>query len=145
MDRRMVLEFLASVTGLGMIWLTWRTVVASRFNYVIGRDSFRVMIGRLTLRRIRFADISSVRMPRRDLRWMESENWRTTYWDAHRMLVLERKSGVFRKFTITPKHRYAVRSQLREAIAKSTGQASLPDTPEEIAGGKAEGELSSRD
>jgi hypothetical protein len=107
----------------------WREV-ASRMRYVIGRDSFRVMLGERTLRRILYSDIERVHKPYRELRWTETENWRTSRFDRHRVLVLERKTGFFRKFVITPKHRYEMRSQLREAIAKSTGRAMESVAPE---------------
>ncbi len=116
------------VTALLAFW-AWREV-ASRMRYVIGRDSFRVMLGERTLRRIPYSDIERVHKPYRELRWTETENWRTSRFDRHRILVLERKSGFFRKFVITPKHRYEMRRQLRDAIAKSTGRAMESVAPE---------------
>jgi len=107
----------------------WREV-AGRLRYVVGRDSFRVVLGNRTLRRIPYSDIERVHKPYRELRWTETENWRTTRFDRHRVLVLERKSGFFRKFVITPKHRYEMRRQLRDAIAKSTGRAMESVAPE---------------
>lgn len=129
MDPRVPVVAVSAVAVLGGAFLAWR-LMASRLRYVIGRDSFRVMLGGLTVRRILFEDIERVRKPRRELRWTETENWRTTWLDHHRLLILERRSGWFRKFVITPRRRYEMRAQLREAIAKSTGRATEAGDPD---------------
>jgi hypothetical protein len=130
MDRTIFSIAGAVVAVFFALWVVRRTVL-SQVRYVIGRDSFRVLLGSWTVRRIRFDDIQRVRKPNRELRWKDTENWRTDGWDSHRVLVLERRSGLFPQFVITPKHRYEMRAQLRQAIAKSTGRAAPPPEPGE--------------
>ena len=113
------------LAGLGVVWF----LAKRRMEYHVGRNAFRVRLGRLTLRKIDFSDIVRVSKPRRDFSWWASENWRTVFRDSHRMLMIERRSGVFRRFVITPRHRYEFREKLRAAIAASTGHA-LPAEPD---------------
>jgi hypothetical protein len=106
----------------GFLVLLWVWATAKRqMTYQVGRNCLRVVLGKLTVRRVDFADIERVDKPRRELRWRDTENWRNTFDDSRRLLVIHRKSGWFRKLVITPKHRYAFRRKLREAIAASTG------------------------
>jgi hypothetical protein len=103
-------------------WASFRR----NLRYQIGRSSLRVTLGYLTVRRIEFTDIERVDKPRRELRWVDTENWRNTFDDSRRLLVVHRRSGWWRKFVITPKHRYQFRRQLRAAVAQSRGEA--PET-----------------
>lgn len=105
--------------GAVVVWLLARR----QLEYQIGRTSLRVRLGRLTLRKINYSDIARVSKPRRDFSWWTSENWRTVFRGSHRMLMIERRSGLFRRFVITPRHRYEFREKLRAAIAASTGTA----------------------
>ena len=110
------------VAGVSLVsFWAWYELV-TRIRYVVGRDSLRVVLFGRTLRRIPFEDIERVRKPSRPPAWSETENWRSAPFDRHRMLILERRTGWFRKFVITPRHRYELRRQLRDAIAKSTGR-----------------------
>jgi hypothetical protein len=101
-----------------------------RMQYHVGRSTLRVRLGRLTLRKINLSDIDRVGKPRRDLNWWTTENWRNTFNDSHRLLVVHRKSGLFRRLVITPKHRYEFREKLRTAVAITTGQV-LAEEPGE--------------
>jgi hypothetical protein len=110
--------------GAVVVWLLARR----QLEYHIGRTSLRVRLGRLTLRKIHYSDIARVSKPRRDFSWWTSENWRTVFRGSHRMLMIERRSGLFRRFVITPRHRYEFREKLRAAIAASTGTALPQDS-----------------
>ena len=116
---------LASVGLLVVAW-TWASA-KQHMSYQIGRDSLRVRLGKLVLRRIRFDDIDRVSKPHSELRWSQTENWRNTFGDSRRLLVVHRRSGLFRRLVITPKHRYEFRRQLRAAIAAKTGTALASD------------------
>lgn len=105
--------------GVVVVWVLSRR----NLEYHIGRNALRVRLGRLTLRKIDYRDIARVSKPRRDFSWWTSENWRTVFRGSHRMLMIERRSGLFRRFVITPRHRYEFREKLRAAIAASTGKA----------------------
>ena len=116
------------LTLVGLFVLAWIWASAKQhMSYQIGRDALRVRLGRLVLRRIRFDDIDRVSKPHSELRWSQTENWRNTFDDSRRLLIVHRRSGLFRRFVITPKHRYEFRRQLRAAIAAQTGTAPASD------------------
>jgi hypothetical protein len=117
-----VYVLLIAVVSLLLIAATW-SVVKLRLRYVIGQKALRVMLGGLTLRRIGFDDIRRISTPHSDPDWSKSENWRNTFRGTHRLLVIQRKSGRFRKFVVTPRLRYEFREQLRTAIARANGIA----------------------
>ena len=96
------------------VWYWFRT----RLRYVIGQRSLRVVLGKTTVRRVPFEEIRRIRKPRGGLPWRWTENWRNGFFDSHRVLVLERSTGWFPWFVITPSRRYEFRSQLRDAMAR---------------------------
>jgi hypothetical protein len=105
------------VLALGGLWV-WTKL---SLTYQIGRSSFRILLFGFTLRRIPLKDIQRVDKPHRDLRWAETENWRNTFDDSRRILVIHRNRGWFRKLVITPTHRYEFRQELRDAVMEATG------------------------
>jgi hypothetical protein len=113
----------------GLVWSAFRR----NLRYQIGRTSLRVMLSGMTVRRIDLSDIERVDKPRRELRWRDTENWRNTFDDSRRLLVVHRRSGWWRKFVITPKHRYEFRRQLRAAVAEARGEVPVvePDETDE--------------
>lgn len=113
----------ATIALLVLLW----TNAKGKLHYQIGRSSLRVKLGRVTVRRILFTDIERVDKPRRELRWSETENWRNAFDDSRRLLVIHRRSGLFRRFVITPKHRYEFRRELRVAISQATGETLPPE------------------
>lgn len=119
----------AAIAVPAVIAFLW-TSGKARLSYHIGRSSLRIQLGRLTVRRIAFADIERVDKPRRDLRWRDTENWRNAFDDSRRLLVVHRRTGWFRKLVITPRHRYEFRRQLRAAVAAATGELPSPETDE---------------
>lgn len=121
-----LLAVILAAVGLLVVAWTWASA-KQHMSYQIGRDSLRVRLGKLVLRRIRFDDIDRVSKPHSELRWSQTENWRNTFGDSRRLLVVHRRSGLFRRLVITPKHRYEFRRQLRAAIAAKTGTALASD------------------
>lgn len=109
---------MGAILGLIGLW-AWFKV---NMTYRIGRSSFRVSLFGWTLRRIPFDEIERVDKPHRELKWGDTENWRNTFDDSRRLLVLHRKRGWFRKFVISPERRYEFRRDLREAISEITGE-----------------------
>lgn len=104
-----------AVAALGVgVWYWFRT----RLRYVIGQSSLRVVFGKTTVRRVPFEQIRRIQKPRGSLPWHRTENWRNGFFDSHRVLVLERNTGLFPWFVITPSRRYEFRSQLRDAMAR---------------------------
>lgn len=115
--------------ALALVALCW-SAFRRNLRYQIGRSSLRVQLGSLTVRRLDLSDIERVDKPRRELRWRDTENWRNTFDDSRRLLIVHRRTGWCRKFVITPKHRYEFRRQLRAAVAEARGE--VPDnTPDE--------------
>ena len=113
---------------VGLLLLAWAWASAKQhMSYQISRDVLRVRLGKLVLRRIYFDDIDRVSKPHSELRWSQTENWRNTFDDSRRLLIVHRRSGLFRRFVITPKHRYEFRRQLHAAIAAKTGTAPASD------------------
>lgn len=108
--------------GAGVVLLAGLAFwLRSRIRYVVGRNALRVTCCGLTLRRIRFTDIEKVAKPKRDTGWLETESWSNTWNSDHRELVVHRRTGWRRRVRITPKHRYAFRTELRAAIEKAGG------------------------
>ncbi len=104
-----------AVVTLGFgLWYGFRT----RLRYVIGQTSLRVVFGKTTVRRVPYEEIVRIRKPRHSPPWRLTENWRNGFFDHHRVLVLERRTGWFPWFVITPARRYEFRAQLREAMAR---------------------------
>jgi len=104
----------AAVVIWAGLWYWFRT----RLRYVIGQTSLRVVFGKTTVRRVPFEEILRIRKPRRNPPWRLTENWRNGFFDHHRVLILERRTGWFPWFVITPARRYEFRSQLRDAMAR---------------------------
>jgi len=109
-----VLVGIAGVALWAGVWYWFRT----RLRYVIGQSSLRVVFGKTTVRRVPFEQIQRIQKPRGSLPWLKTENWRNGFFDSHRVLVLERNTGWFPWFVITPSRRYEFRSQLRDAMAR---------------------------
>lgn len=118
----------AVLAGVTIVWL----YAKSRLRYVVGQNSLRVVLGGMTLRRVDFSDIRRIRTPHESPDWSESENWKNTFQGTHRLLVIQRRTGRFRKFVVTPKRRYEFRAQLRAAMAKANGEAPETDGDDEI-------------
>lgn len=116
----MKLPWIIAGVGLAVVAAGVLAVWArSRTRYVIGRSSLRILCLGITVRRIPFTEIERVSKPKRDATLLGTETWMNTWNPDHRELVVHRKSGWRRRVLITPKHRYAFRNELREAIRKA--------------------------
>jgi hypothetical protein len=113
---------LTGVLGVACMIGLWAALKV-RMTYHIGRTSLRIKVLGFTVRRISLDDIERVDKPRRDLRWVETEYWCNTFDTAHRLLVVHRRSGFFRRIAITPIHRYEFRRSLRLAAAEASGES----------------------
>jgi len=99
-------------------------------HYVIGKTSLRVVFGRFTVRRVPYEEILRIRKPRHTPPWRLTENWRNGFFDNHRVLVVERRRGVFPWLVITPARRYEFRTRLREAMARHGVETDDDDSEE---------------
>ena len=113
---------------------TW---LITRIRYRIGSKHVKVLLFGVCIRRLAFTKIESTSKRRGD-GWVE--NWSSTMKPKHRLLVLRRKSGLFKNFVITPKNRYVFKTDLERAMQRAgtpmTVSQAEPIEPE--AGAEAE-------
>jgi len=77
-----------------------------------------------------YEEILRIRKPRHTPPWRLTENWRNGFFDNHRVLVVERRRGVFPWLVITPARRYEFRTRLREAMARHGVETDDDDSEE---------------
>jgi len=121
-----VLIGFSAVGACAWSWYWFR----SRLHYVIGKTSLRVVFGRFTVRRVPYEEILRISKPRHTPPWRLTENWRNGFFDNHRVLVVERRRGVFPWLVITPARRYEFRTRLREAMARHGVETDDDDSEE---------------
>ena len=87
----------------------------SRIHFRIGSRHLKVMLFGLPIRRIALNDIAyaSKREPKGT-----AERWYSTLKTSHRILVIERKSGLFKHVCITPQNRYVFLADLKAAVRR---------------------------
>jgi hypothetical protein len=91
-----------------------------RVRYRIGSRHIKVILFGVPLRRLAIDSIESVSKRRGD-GW--AENWWSTTRPKHRLLVLRRRSGLFRNFIITPKNRYIFKTDIERAMRRIAARA----------------------
>jgi hypothetical protein len=96
-----------------------------QINYRITSRFLEVRLFRVCLRRIPLADIKRVSKHRQSF----CEPWPNTLRTRKRMLVVTRRSGLFKSLLITPERRYLFRSRLKHAIARAQGEESPGKAP----------------
>lgn len=89
-----------------LLWLVYR------IRYAIDDRAVRVLLGKLTLRKIALADIefADTAAPC----W--NEHWCNTLWAKGRVVRIRRKSGWFKNFIITPADRDLFLAELRAKV-----------------------------
>lgn len=104
--------FLIAIGGvcLGLCLLVW---LRSQITYRVGRESLRVMLFNLTLRRVPLQSIKRVSKRVHG----SSERWANTFWPSHRQLVIHH-TGSARPLVITPANRYVVKAELLSIIGQ---------------------------
>jgi hypothetical protein len=134
---------------LSIAWLI------TKIDYRITSANLEVTLWGVCVRRIAISNIRSI-----SARRLHAEEWGEQWWNTHqpsrRFLTLRLRSGLFRYFVITPRHRYVFRSELKAAMAnlklptpaveetdaleKDAGEDSaLPDEGTPADAGEAEG------
>jgi len=90
----------------------------SQLHFRIGSRHLKVMLFGIALRKVELADIAyaSKREPRGSLG--SAERWYSTFKTSHRLLVIERKSGLRKFFCITPQNRYVFLADLKAAVRR---------------------------
>jgi len=103
-----VFLLLAALAFCGLI-----VVLALQLRYAVTERHLKVTLFGICLRRIRLADIERV-SKRQSYR---AERWINTLKPSHRTLVIRKRRGWFKDFTITPKNRYVFKAELEQAVA----------------------------
>jgi hypothetical protein len=99
-------------TALLLLVLLW---CMTQIHFRIGSRHLKVMLFGLAIRRIDLTDIAYVskREPRGS-----AERWYSTFKTSHRMLVIERKTGLRKYVCITPQNRYVFLADLKAAVRR---------------------------
>jgi len=99
-------------TLLLLLLLYW---CMSHLHFRIGSRHLKVLCFRLVIRRVSLLDIAhaSKREPKG-----AAERWYSTFRTSHRLLTIERKSGLRRNFVITPQNRYVFLADLKNAVRR---------------------------
>jgi hypothetical protein len=95
-----------------LLLLAW---CMTQIHFRIGSRHLKVLLFGMTIRRVALANIAyaSKREPRGF-----AERWYSTLKTSHRLLTIERKSGVIRHFCITPQNRYVFLADLKSAVRR---------------------------
>jgi hypothetical protein len=94
------------IAGTLALWLVFQ------IDYRVTRQSLEVRFFNRCIRRIPLADIRYVNKRRKG----PAEFWWNTFFPRKRVLVIHRRTGWFKNIVITPRHRYAFKEQLEQAM-----------------------------
>jgi hypothetical protein len=86
-----------------------------QLHFRIGSRHLKVMFFGIPIRRIALNNIAyaSKREPKGI-----AERWYSTFKTSHRLLVIERKNGLFKYVGITPQNRYVFLADLKSAVRR---------------------------
>ncbi len=109
----MKLGFLCIAGTAFLTLLLWWCMVNIHFR--IGSRYLKITVFRFPIRRIALNDIAHV--SKREPKGM-AERWYSTFKVSHRLLTIERKSGLRKYVCITPQNRYVFLADLKSAIRR---------------------------
>lgn len=95
----------------------------TNIRYRLSRHEVEVVLFGIRLRRVMLNDIRDVV----DGGTLLAEHWPNTLFAGGRSLTLERRSGLFRRFVITPRDREHFRKQIEYALGWSMGAGKRRD------------------
>jgi hypothetical protein len=101
-----------SGTVVALLLLWW---CMGQIHFRIGSRHLKVLLFGMTIRKIALDDIAYA--SKREPKGM-AEYWYSTLKTSHRLLTIERKSGLRKYFCITPQNRYVFLADLRSAIRR---------------------------
>jgi hypothetical protein len=107
---------LALICAGGLVFLLLLLFWCMRqLHFRIGSRHLKVMLFGIAIRRIDLTDIAYVskREPKG-----AAERWLSTFKTSHRLLVIERKTGLRKYFCITPQNRYVFLADLKSAVRR---------------------------
>lgn len=112
---------LLSFTLLGL-WLV------TQLHYRIGSRHLKVLLFKFTIRRIDLTDIKHISKRRPS---KLGEYWCNTFKLNHRMLTIQRRSGLRKYFVISPRNRYVFLADLKNAIKRASPEVEWTKLDEE--------------
>lgn len=104
--------FCLTGTAFVLLFFLW---CMTQIHFRIGSRHLKIMLFGLPIRRIALNDIAYA--SKREPKGM-SERWYSTLKTSHRLLVLERKTGIRKYVCITPQNRYVFLADLKSAIRR---------------------------
>lgn len=99
-------------TLLVLLFFLW---CMTRIHFRIGSRHLKVMLFGIAVRRVALTDIAYA--SKREPKGM-AERWYSTLKTSHRLLVIERKTGMRKYFCITPQNRYVFLADLKSAVRR---------------------------
>src|SRR6185295_12479714 len=94
------------------ILLAW---CITHIHFRIGSRHLKVLLFGITIRRVALANIAYV--SKREPKGF-AERWYSTLKTSHRLLTIERKRGLVKRFCITPQNRYVFLADLKSAVRR---------------------------
>ena len=95
-----------------LLWGGFLYWVITRIAYVVDDRYLRVVLGRVTLRKIALSDIAFVDTATPF--W--NEHWCNTFFVGKRVVRIRRRSGWIKNFIITPANRHDLLRQIRSRL-----------------------------
>lgn len=121
---------IAVFSALGLLLCAFAFVwLVTRIRYRIGSRHVKVLLFGLPIRRIALGKIDSISKRRGP---GLAEHWVSTMRPKHRILVIRKKSGLFKNVMLTPKNRYIFKTELERAMQRA-------GTPLKVSGADAIG------
>jgi hypothetical protein len=99
-------------TALVLLFFLW---CMTQIHFRIGSRYLKIMLFGMAIRRIALSDIAYA--GKRDPKGF-AERWYSTLKTSHRLLVIERKTGLRKYVCITPQNRYVFLADLKSAIRR---------------------------
>jgi hypothetical protein len=98
--------------ALVLLFFLW---CMTQIHFRIGSRHLKIMLFGMAIRRIALNDIAYA--SKRDPKGM-AERWYSTLKTSHRLLVIERKTGIRKYVCITPQNRYVFLADLKSAVRR---------------------------
>jgi hypothetical protein len=115
-----------AATGLAFftLFVVW---LQTHIAYRIGSKHLKIQLFGLVLRRVELTDIKRIsKRPASGL----AERWYNTTRPKHRMLAIQRQSGLRKFVLISPRNRYVFMSDLQKAIQRVKPEESVENLVE---------------
>lgn len=100
-----------------LLFLAW---CMTRIHFRIGSRHLKVLLFGVPIRRVALGDIANA--SKREPRGI-AERWYSTLKTSHRLLTIERKSGLIKRICITPQNRYVFLADLKNAVRRIDPEA----------------------